>query len=180
MYYLSLEFLVGRLLRNAACNLGIESTLTEALGELGYVLEDIYEEERDPALGNGGLGRLAGKQIHKTTLDIGYNILGQLASWTPSPALTYPRGDMVCTTRQCARRIPPRIIQCNRLWLRYGMFKQLIRAGEQKEVPDKWLDEGNPWEITRLARSSAPRAQHRTAHLPQARRRVSRALLRQR
>jgi glucan phosphorylase len=30
------------------------------------------------------------------------------------------------------------------------MFKQLIRGGEQKEVPDKWLDEGNPWEITRL------------------------------
>jgi starch phosphorylase len=64
-YYLSLEFLVGRLLRNAACNLGIESTLSEALGELGYVLEDIYEEERDPALGNGGLGRLAGKRSSK-------------------------------------------------------------------------------------------------------------------
>lgn len=60
MYYLSLEFLVGRLLRNAVCNLGIENSLTEALSELGYHLEDIYEEERDPALGNGGLGRLAG------------------------------------------------------------------------------------------------------------------------
>jgi starch phosphorylase len=46
--------------RNAVCNLGIESNLTEALSELGYHLEDIYEEERDPALGNGGLGRLAG------------------------------------------------------------------------------------------------------------------------
>lgn len=70
MYYLSLEFLVGRLLRNAVCNLGIESTLTEALSELGYHLEDIYEEERDPALGNGGLGRLAGAwTISNSTLN---------------------------------------------------------------------------------------------------------------
>ena len=62
MYYLSLEFLVGRLLRNAVSNLGIEGSLSDALSELGYHLEDIYEEECDPALGNGGLGRLAGAQ----------------------------------------------------------------------------------------------------------------------
>jgi hypothetical protein len=54
-------------------------------------------------------------------------------------------------------------------WCSYGMFKQLIRAGEQKEVPDKWLDEGNPWEITRLhsrppTSSPAPLTSHLTPH----------------
>ena len=57
--YLSLEFLMGRLLRNALLNLGIEDETTEALERLGLDLEDVYDRERDAGLGNGGLGRLA-------------------------------------------------------------------------------------------------------------------------
>jgi starch phosphorylase len=57
--YLSLEFLMGRLLRNALLNLGIESATAEALSRLGIELEDVYEREWDAGLGNGGLGRLA-------------------------------------------------------------------------------------------------------------------------
>ncbi len=57
--YLSLEFLMGRLLRNALINLGIEGDTAEALSRLGIELEDIYEREADAGLGNGGLGRLA-------------------------------------------------------------------------------------------------------------------------
>jgi starch phosphorylase len=57
--YLSLEFLMGRLLRNALLNLGIEQETAEALGRLGIELEDVYERESDAGLGNGGLGRLA-------------------------------------------------------------------------------------------------------------------------
>lgn len=57
--YLSLEFLMGRLLRNALLNLGIENETDEALERLGLQLEDIYERECDAGLGNGGLGRLA-------------------------------------------------------------------------------------------------------------------------
>jgi len=57
--YLSLEFLMGRLLRNALLNLGIEDETGEALGRLGIQLEDVYEREWDAGLGNGGLGRLA-------------------------------------------------------------------------------------------------------------------------
>ena len=57
--YLSLEFLMGRLLRNALLNLGIEEATSEALERLGLDLEDVYERERDAGLGNGGLGRLA-------------------------------------------------------------------------------------------------------------------------
>ena len=57
--YMSLEFLMGRLLGNALLNLGIEDETTEALSRLGLDLEDVYEREHDAGLGNGGLGRLA-------------------------------------------------------------------------------------------------------------------------
>ena len=57
--YLSLEFLMGRLLRNALLSLGIEGQTNEALNRLGLELEDIYDRELDAGLGNGGLGRLA-------------------------------------------------------------------------------------------------------------------------
>jgi starch phosphorylase len=57
--YLSLEFLMGRLLRNALLSLDIEKPTEEALGRLGLGLEDIYDREQDTGLGNGGLGRLA-------------------------------------------------------------------------------------------------------------------------
>lgn len=59
VYYLSLEFLVGRSLGNSLINLGLLDEVTEALHELGYTLEEIRELEEDAALGNGGLGRLA-------------------------------------------------------------------------------------------------------------------------
>ena len=57
--YLSLEFLMGRLLRNALLNLGIEDETAAALNRIGLDLEDVYEKEKDAGLGNGGLGRLA-------------------------------------------------------------------------------------------------------------------------
>jgi starch phosphorylase len=57
--YLSLEFLMGRLLSNALLNLGIEGETSEALGRLGLDLEVVAEREHDAGLGNGGLGRLA-------------------------------------------------------------------------------------------------------------------------
>lgn len=57
--YLSLEFLMGRLLTNNALNLGIEDAATEALQRLGIRFEDVADVEPDAGLGNGGLGRLA-------------------------------------------------------------------------------------------------------------------------
>jgi starch phosphorylase len=59
VYYLSLEFLVGRSLGNALINMGLMDEVTEALEQLGYDLETLREREEDAALGNGGLGRLA-------------------------------------------------------------------------------------------------------------------------
>ncbi len=59
VYYLSLEYLVGRSLRNNLVNLGIDETCREALAQIGYGLEELEELEHDAGLGNGGLGRLA-------------------------------------------------------------------------------------------------------------------------
>lgn len=59
VYYLSMEFLIGRLLDSYIFNLGIEKEVDAALKELGLDLETLREEELDAGLGNGGLGRLA-------------------------------------------------------------------------------------------------------------------------
>ena len=59
VYYLCMEFLVGRSLKNDLCNLGLADDYRAALKTLGFSLDDIYEQEADPGLGNGGLGRLA-------------------------------------------------------------------------------------------------------------------------
>ena len=59
VYYLSLEFLIGRLLRDALSNMGLTDEMKAALGELGIDLAQIEDLEPDAALGNGGLGRLA-------------------------------------------------------------------------------------------------------------------------
>ena len=58
-YYLSMEFLMGRAMGNAALNLGLEKETTQALNELGLNFEELIEMEHDAGLGNGGLGRLA-------------------------------------------------------------------------------------------------------------------------
>src|SRR5213595_1486111 len=59
VYYLSIEFLLGRLLRNNLLNLGIEEVVDQGLKELGIDFEELEEMEADAGLGNGGLGRLA-------------------------------------------------------------------------------------------------------------------------
>jgi starch phosphorylase len=78
VYYLSLEFLMGRMLSNAALNLGIAPEVSEGLGALGHRMEDAVEMETDAALGNGGLGRLAACFLDSmATMDIpgtGYGI----------------------------------------------------------------------------------------------------------
>ena len=112
VYYLSMEFLMGRALGNNIINLQASEVVKSALEELGLDLNVIEDTERDYALGNGGLGRLAAC------------FLDSLAS------LGYP-------AYGCGIRY------------KYGMFKQKIENGYQKEVPDDWLKNGNPFEIRR-------------------------------
>ncbi|OAA32416.1 glycogen phosphorylase [Moelleriella libera RCEF 2490] len=59
VYYLSLEFLMGRALDNAMLNVGLKDAAKDGLQELGFRIEDVIKQEHDAALGNGGLGRLA-------------------------------------------------------------------------------------------------------------------------
>ena len=70
VYYLCMEFLVGRQLRNNLMNLGIADEYRSAIEDIGFDLDHIYELEPDPGLGNGGLGRLAACFMDSlTTLD---------------------------------------------------------------------------------------------------------------
>ncbi|MCR5545004.1 MAG: glycogen/starch/alpha-glucan phosphorylase [Lachnospiraceae bacterium] len=112
VYYMSMEFLIGRLLGNNMINLKAYKEVQQVLDELGFDLENIEDEEPDPALGNGGLGRLAACFLDSLST-LGYAAYG------------------------CGIRY------------RYGMFKQKIEDGNQKEVPDDWLKNGYPFELKR-------------------------------
>ena len=78
VYYLSLEYLMGRLLNSNLSNLGVMDAMKQALDELGFNLPELSEEEHDMGLGNGGLGRLAACFLDSmATMDlpaIGYGI----------------------------------------------------------------------------------------------------------
>ena len=81
VYYLSLEYLMGRLLNSNLCNLGLFKAAEKALAGLGFELNLLSEEEHDMGLGNGGLGRLAACFLDSmATMDlpaIGYGIYYQ-------------------------------------------------------------------------------------------------------
>lgn len=78
VHYMSLEFLMGRSLVKNAFNLGLLGPMREALEQLGFSADEVFEAEPDAALGNGGLGRLAACYLDSmTTLEIpatGYSI----------------------------------------------------------------------------------------------------------
>lgn len=112
VYYLSLEFLMGRLLRNNMHNLGVQKSCDQAMDDLDFDLEDINDQEYDAGLGNGGLGRLAAC------------FLDSMATMK-LPAMGYG------------------------IRYEFGIFTQKIVNGFQKELPEHWLQFGNPWEIER-------------------------------
>ncbi|CAR26985.1 ZYRO0C06050p [Zygosaccharomyces rouxii] len=124
VYYLSLEFLMGRALDNALINMSSNDKLAntgdntsrgfvkKGLDDLGFNLENVLKKEPDAGLGNGGLGRLAACFVDSMATK---NI----------PAWGYG------------------------LRYEYGIFAQKIINGYQVETPDYWLNSGNPWEIER-------------------------------
>jgi glycogen phosphorylase len=113
VYYLSIEFLMGRALGNTLDNLGLSACAAEVARGLGVDLEELSALEPDPALGNGGLGRLAACFLDSmATLGVpghGYGINYE-----------------------------------------FGLFRQEIEHGHQREKPDHWLVDGTPWQIPRL------------------------------
>lgn len=113
VYYLSMEFLMGRSLENTLRNLGQYDAVRSALESLGADLREIFAEEPDAALGNGGLGRLAACFLDSlATLGLpgfGYGINYE-----------------------------------------FGLFRQEIENGMQREKPDHWASAYSPWLIERV------------------------------
>jgi len=110
LYYLSIEFLMGRSLNQNLINMCTQDHYKAALKDLGIDIQSLMEEEPEPALGNGGLGRLAAGFLDSlSTLGI------------PSVGST--------------------------IRYEYGLFRQKIVDGQQVELPDPWLQDGNVWEI---------------------------------
>jgi starch phosphorylase len=112
VYYLSLEFLLGRALIQNIINLDARDAYAEAMRKVGYDLEALQDQEAEAGLGNGGLGRLAACFMDSAaTLGLPFYGYG--------------------------------------LRYEFGIFRQSIQEGFQKEYPDNWLRYGNPWEIPR-------------------------------
>src|SRR5690606_10449693 len=110
--YLSAEYLPGPHLGMNLLNLGITEQTREALAELDLDLNAIVDQEVEPGLGNGGLGRLASCYMDAlATLGI--------------PSVAYG------------------------IRYEFGIFTQAIKDGWQVEATDKWLNNGNPWEVAR-------------------------------
>ena len=103
-HYFSAEFLVGRSLLNNLTNEGIYDEVKDLVFEHGYHIDDILEEENDPGLGNGGLGRL-GACFLDSAATLGLPVTGY--------GILYD----------------------------YGLFRQEIENGFQKEFPDDWIDD---------------------------------------
>ena len=112
IYFLSMEFLIGRSLTNNITNLLLSPLVQHALKEKGLDWLELIEQEPDAGLGNGGLGRLAACFLDSmATMQL--------------PATGYG------------------------LRYEYGMFKQSIVDGWQKETTDNWMRLGDPWEVVR-------------------------------
>jgi starch phosphorylase len=112
IYYLSMEFLIGRSAVNNVTNLLLDPLVQQAAEQEGIDWLSLIEEEPDAGLGNGGLGRLAACFLDSmATMQL--------------PATGYG------------------------LRYEYGMFRQSIVDGWQRENADNWLRESDPWEIAR-------------------------------
>jgi glycogen phosphorylase len=112
IYYLSMEFLIGRSLANNVTNLLLDPLARQALAHRHLNLIEILEQEPDAGLGNGGLGRLAACFLDSmATMQL--------------PAMGYG------------------------LRYEYGIFRQSIQDGWQREQPDNWLRRPDPWEVAR-------------------------------
>jgi starch phosphorylase len=110
VYYLSMEFLIGRSLANNIINLRLDPIARRVLAEKNLDAVAIQEEEPDAGLGNGGLGRLAACFLDSmATMHL--------------PAMGYG------------------------LRYEYGIFRQRIADGWQREEPDNWLRRPDPWEV---------------------------------
>ncbi len=114
VYYISMEFLIGRSLANNVTNLLVDAIAKNVVAQRHLDWLSLLEQEPDAGLGNGGLGRLAACFLDSmATLEL--------------PAMGYG------------------------LRYEYGIFRQTLDNGWQRERPDNWLRYPDPWEVSRLA-----------------------------
>jgi starch phosphorylase len=119
VYYMSLEFLIGRTLGNSLVNMGLRGQTAKALQELGYHLETLREAEWDAGLGNGGLGRLAACFLDSMAT-IGYPSYGY--------GIRYDYGIFH------QRIIDGQQVELPDAWLRYGNPWEIARSGDKFPV----------------------------------------------
>jgi starch phosphorylase len=120
VYYLSMEFLMGRLFVNNMINAGVLKEVSEALEILGHPLEETRDEEYDMALGNGGLGRLAACFLDSlATLDlpaVGYGIHYEYGLFKQEFRNGYQ-------------------VELPDAWIQYGSPWEIIRPQHSQEIP---------------------------------------------
>ena len=120
VYYLSMEFLMGRLFVNNMINAGVLKDVSEALESLGHPLEETRDEEYDMALGNGGLGRLAACFLDSlATLDlpaVGYGIHYEYGLFKQEFRNGYQ-------------------VELPDAWIQYGSPWEIIRPQHSQEIP---------------------------------------------
>ena len=139
IYYISIEFLLGRLLQNALVCIDLEKCYKQALDEFGVKIEEIYENENDPALGNGGLGRLAACYIDSMAT-LNYPAWGY--------GIRYDYGIFRQVIQNCEQREFPDY------WLTKGNPWEIMRLDTQFKVrfygycKDEWRDgkKGRSWQ----------------------------------
>ena len=133
VYYLCMEFLLGRSLKMNLCNMGLEDEFSRLFGEWGFDIEDIYAYEDDAGLGNGGLGRLAAC-FFDSLASLGYPATGF--------SICYEYG----LFRQ--RVVGGEQIELPDIWMPSGEGWLVQRQDESKKVrfgghvTEKWTDHG--------------------------------------
>ena len=119
VYYMSLEFLMGRTLGNSLVNMGLVTACNDALNDLGYSLEDLRQAEWDAGLGNGGLGRLAACFLDSLAT-LGYASYGY--------GIRYDYGIFH------QRIVHGAQVELPDAWLRYGNPWEIPRSGDKFRV----------------------------------------------
>ena len=141
VYYLSMEYLLGRLLEDGLHNLGIHEPMKQALADVGLDLEHVATNELDPGLGNGGLGRLAACFLDSmATLGIagtGYGIRYEFGIFRQDIV----DGAQVETPDNWLRRINPWEVARHERSFKVHFNGRVIRyTGEGGQIVSEWVD----------------------------------------